>query len=848
MRVADTSTPPGAPAPDVASDDTLQRYAALVESTEGAVITRSLDGTILAWDQAAERMYGFSEAEALGQPLSLIVPADRAGETMKDLRAIASGDHVDTMETIRVRRDRTRIDVSLTVSGIHDAANNIVGAMSVARDISATKRTESLLHASQSALSDATVFLGKAERLSRTSTWILHLGAEWSMTCSPESCRVLGLDEHTPISIELFFSLVHPADADRVEAAMAVALSEHRTYEIEYRIVCPDGTTRWVHAWAEPEYDEDDEPFRVLGVVQDITERHATDETLRASERRFRLLAENARDLIFRITLLPEPRFEYVSPAAFAITGYTTDELYEQPARFANVASAEDVQRMESLLASGELAAPIDLEIFRKDGSTSWISQQLTLVHDDTGTLIAIEGIARDITERKRAEDERAYANGHDALTGLPNRLLVAERLGLSRDRARAMGRQVFVVSLDLDDFTLINYTHGYETGDAVLVAVADLLSAQSTGDMSVGRTGSDEFMVVGDDVNRAATAAFVERIRGALRSPIRCNGIDLRLHAHIGVAVDDRNESTSGLLRDAGIALARAKQSRADTGVEFFDADMRASANERLALVNDMYLALERHEFELLYQPIVDLADNRIIGAEALIRWSHPQRGMVNPAEFIPLAEDTGLIVDIGAWALGEACAQLRSWSEADPARGQPGMSVNLSVKQLRSPEIVHTVAGALGRSGIAPGRLTVEMTESVFAEDLDAIRAVLDELRRLGVRTAIDDFGTGYSSLAYLKVLPIDTLKIDKMFVDGLGTDPRDDAIIASTLTVSRALTLFTVAEGVETGEQLAALRDMGCRAAQGFYLSEPVTGEDFPSVVVVRPRQDSNLRPSH
>ena len=833
MRVADSPLPPGSETPEVRAGTVARRYAALVESTEGAIIVRSLDGTILSWDKAAERLYGYSAEEALGKPLSLIVPADRVHETMRGLRSAASGRHCDPFETIRVRRDHARIDVSLTVAGVRDATDNIVGAMSVARDIGAAKDTTRLLAASQSALADAHTFLEKAERLSQTGTWVLHLGAVWSMMLSPEAYRLLGLDDGTPMTVDLFLSFVHPDDRERVEATMAAALAAHRQYEIEYRVVCPDDVTRWVHAWAEPEYDEHGEPVRVLGVVQDITERRTTDEALRDSEHRFRLLAENAHDLIFRIALVPEPHFEYISPAALAITGYTADEIYAQPALATNLVSRDHVQEMEARHAANGLPEAVDVELRRKDGTHIWVSQQLTFIYDDD-TLIGVEGIDRDITERKRSEDERAYANHHDALTGLPNRLLLHDHFEACRDRARVDGHGLFVISLDLDDFTLINATHGYDTGDAALAATAALLTKAAVGNMSVGRTGSDEFIVVGDDAMATdAASAFVERARSALGHPIRCNGIDLLLQARIGVAVDNRNEPGKTLVRDSGIALARAKQHRTDSGVEFFDDDMRTSGSERLALVNDLYLALERREFSLQYQPIVRLADNRIIGAEALIRWHHPERGLVNPTEFIPLAEDTGLIVNIGAWVLDEACAQLRTWTDADPAFGQLGMSVNLSVKQLRSPQIMSTVTRALAETGIEPGRLTVEMTESVFADDLETIHGVLEELRSLGIRTAID-FGTGYSSLAYLKHLPIDTIKIDKTFVDGLGSDLRDDAIIAGALAVSRAMHLFTVAEGVEHAAQLVALRAMGCHAAQGFYISRPVDGADFESVV--------------
>jgi diguanylate cyclase (GGDEF)-like protein/PAS domain S-box-containing protein len=836
----------GAPLADVFGDrdrssgGMSERYDAIVESTNDSIIGTSLDGTILRWSAGAERMYGFSADEALGQRLSLIVPADRAGEALRVLHSLGSGARVDRLETVRVRRDGTRFDVSVTLSAIRDSSGAVVGALSIARDISESKDTEALLRANRRALADAHSFLEKAERLSRTGSWILELGDAPSLIWSKECYRVLGLDEDTAISVEGFFALVHPEDREKLNATMSLALAEYRAYELEHRIVCRDGSVRWLHVWGEPEYDESGEPLRVLGVAQDITERYAADEALRSSERRFRLLAENARDFIFRLALLPEHRFEYVSPASVAITGFTPEELYDDVSLATGLIAPAHVHEMESLADLGGDTEPIDVAVRRKDGTIVWVSEQVTFVRDDAGNLVAVEGIVRDITERKRAEDELAYAGLHDALTGLPNRSLLRDRLERARTRAHAEGHSVIALALDLDDFTLINDTHGRDTGDAVLVAVAALLTSASRDRATVARTGSDEFVVLGDDIgDDDAAAAFVERIRGALLQPIRINGIELFVQARIGVAVDEPAAATETLLRNADIALARAKQHRTGLGVEFFNSDMRTRTNERFALVGDLHRALQRDEFELRYQPIVRLADDRVVGAEALIRWRHPERGLISPAEFIPLAEDTGVIVDIGAWVLDRACAQLGRLSGADPALAELRMSVNVSVKQLCSPGIVNTVAEAVTRAGIEPGRLTIEMTESVFVDDLDAIRDVLTQLRAQGVRIAVDDFGTGYSSLAYLKHLPLDALKIDRNFIEGLGTDPCDEAIVASALSLSSVLGLLAVAEGVETREQLAVLRSLGCDAAQGFYFSEAVTGVELAALVVAPPK---------
>jgi diguanylate cyclase (GGDEF)-like protein/PAS domain S-box-containing protein len=821
MPVADPSLAPSSPA---------QLFDALIESTDGAIVTTNLAGVIRSWDGTAERMYGFSAEEAVGQPLSLYVPADRAGETVRCLHSVASGDRVGPVETVRIGRDKTRMHVSFTASAIHDPPGRIAGALFVERDIAALRAVEESLVASRVELADSQEFLDKAERLSQTSSWTLQLTPETLLVCSPESYRILGLAEGTPMSVELFFSFVHPDDRQQVETAMTLALTEHRAYEVEYRMVCADQSTRWVHSWAEAEFDALGEPLRVLGVVQDITERHHTDEALRASERRFRLLAENARDLIFRYTLVPEAGFDYVSPSSTAITGYTPEELYADASLSSALITPLALQQIEDLVA-GRRPEPVDIAVHRKDGTLVWVSHQLTLEHDAAGELIAVEGIVRDVTDRKRAEEERGFAGLHDRLTGLPNRALLRERLDLLRSRAGVDGRSVIVVSLDLDDFTLTNDTHGHEAGDAVLVGVAALLTAASGNETIVARTGSDEFVIIGDDVRGGdAAKLLVDRIRNALRAPIAVGDVELFVRTHIGVAVGDPAASCDSLLRSAEIALGYAKRRTSGTGVEFFTDEMRTRAIDRLALVAELQHAVARSEFEILYQPIVRLRDNRIIKAEALLRWRHPVRGIVSPADFVPLAEDTGLIVEIGAWVLDQACAQLRDWSDRVPALARVGIAVNLSVKQLRSEGIVSTIARAVTRAGIDPARLTVEMTESVAVDDLDRVREILTELRNLGVRTALDDFGTGYSSLAYLKNLPLDTLKIDQVFVAGLGDDPRDSAIVASTIAVSKALGLFTVAEGVETPLQLAALRELGCDAAQGYLFFMPLRATEL------------------
>ncbi|HET7486922.1 MAG TPA: EAL domain-containing protein [Acidimicrobiales bacterium] len=423
----------------------------------------------------------------------------------------------------------------------------------------------------------------------------------------------------------------------------------------------------------------------------------------------------------------------------------------------------------------------------------------------------------------RRAFAEAVHLANHDTLTGLPNRALVLDRLEHALARTSRGNGSVGVLFVDLDRFKVVNDTLGHSIGDEVLIRIGErLLAAVRPGD-TVGRLAGDEFVVVCEDVEDVHLLSIAERVAATIERPLSLYGRDAVITASIGVAQVSGDVRAEDLLRDADVAMYRAKE-RGRARIEVFDRTIRARLLERLETEQALRRAIQRDELRLHYQPIVSSADGRLLAVEALVRWEHPERGLVPPAEFIPVAEETGLILPIGRWVLKEACSQLGRWQQDDPSLCRLQMGVNLSARQFTDPDIVSDVAAALEHAGIAPGALSLEITESVLMEEAEATAETLRGLKDLGVCLSIDDFGTGYSSLSYLKRFPVDVLKIDRSFVDGLGVDPDDHAIVAAVVGLAHSLGLEVVGEGVETALQLDELRRLGCDAAQGYLIARP------------------------
>lgn len=659
----------------------------------------------------------------------------------------------------------------------------------------------------------------EAQRLAQMGSWELDL-ARNSLSWSDEVFRIFEIDpEGFGASYEAFLAAVHPDDRERVERAFTESLRTRQACDIEHRLLFADGRVKWVHERCAIHYADDGTPLRSIGTVRDITAQREADENLR--------LASSVFDSSLDGILITSPQgvILKVNQAFCEITGYTAEEAIGQTPRLLKSGHHEPAfyQAMwETLDRTGRWQGEIWDR--HRDGRVIPMWQSISAVRDAKGKISHYIGIFFDITEQKRAAEHIHRLAHFDALTDLPNRVLFNERCGHALERARREGSQMAVLFLDLDRFKHVNDSLGHPVGDALLQAVAKRLKQQLREEDTVARLGGDEFIVILEKVDSAADAEWVARkLLESFAEPFPVRGHDLSLGLSIGISLyPSDGEDVTSLVKNADIALYRAKE-HGRGNFQFFEAHLTQVAAERLYLENELRQAISRNQLVACYQPQHTLADGRLVGAEALLRWRHPELGLMSPDLFIPIAEDSGLIVPIGEWMLSTACHQAKAWLEA----GLPleRMAINLSGVQIQRGDIVATVGRVLAETGLPPERLELEITETYIMRQAERDIRVLEELRSLGVNLAIDDFGTGQSSLGYLKRLPVDKLKIDRSFVMDIPQDADDAAITRAIVAVGHSLRLKVLAEGVETTEQEAFLKELGCDGVQGYYYSRPL-----------------------
>ncbi|MEA2376798.1 MAG: hypothetical protein QOI45_484 [Thermoleophilaceae bacterium] len=566
--------------------------------------------------------------------------------------------------------------------------------------------------------------------------------------------------------------------------------------------------------------------------------RPYSEQVLRALENRYGPLPEGVPSVAYIFEPGIEGRCLYISPSVEEVLGYPRRQWLEERGLWDKLLHPEDEHRVVSNEAECERSGEKLVQEYRlraADGRDVWIRDEMTVVFDrQTNADPLFYGVFLDVSDRKRMETELERLALYDPLTGLPNRALFADRL---RQVLARRGRQTAsaVYFLDLDRFKRINDSLGHGAGDEVLCEVAERLRQVVRPEDTVARFGGDEFTILCESVGGVLEAVSIaDRLQRPLSSPLRAGGAELRLTASIGVALAEATDSGDGLhlIEDADAAMYRSKE-RGGARTELFDSAMRDNAVRAMRIEQELQRALEEGELRLHYQPGVELNTGRMVGAEALVRWQHPQRGLIVPDRFLGVAEETGLIVPLGAWVVGETCRQLAEW-QARPETAHLHLSLNLSARELTHPDVVATVLGCVRESGVDPRALTIEVTESTAMADGDTGFRALRDLSSEGIRVAIDDFGTGYSSLEQLRRMPVDIVKVDRTFVSGMAANSTDRELVAAVVGMGRALKLSVVAEGIETPEQADALRELGCDIGQGYLFSKAVPADELDSML--------------
>jgi diguanylate cyclase (GGDEF)-like protein/PAS domain S-box-containing protein len=580
---------------------------------------------------------------------------------------------------------------------------------------------------------------------------------------------------------------------------------------------------------------------RISAALQSLHHRKARQAAEAALHLRQRAIEASANAIMITSANAPDFPVEYVNPAFERITGYVASEIIGRSSRLLQ-GSDHDQPGLEEIRAAlrDKREGNAVLRNYRKDGTLFWNDLHVAPVRDEDGEVRHFVASQYDITAMKCYESELEHQANHDTLTGLANRALLQELLCQAITYAARSDRPIWVAFIDLDRFKVVNDTLGHKAGDSMLKAISERLQSAVRSTDTVARLGGDEFVLIMTERSDSAmplTIDAVQRVLNAIAQPLTIEGYEFLPTCSIGVAVyPEDGTDPETLMSHADIAMYRAKEAGRNS-FQFFAQAMNEQSRERLQLEAELRHALERDEFVLHYQPQVDLRTGHVVGMEVLVRWNHPELGMVPPTQFIGLAEETGLIVPIGAWVLRTACAQNKAWQDA--GLGRLRVAVNLSGRQFAKQDLAQSIAESLQQTGLEPCYLEIELTESLIMADVERAIGTLRELKALGVHLSIDDFGTGYSSLAYLKRFPLDVLKIDQTFVRDISSDPDDAAIVASIISLSHSLKLHVIAEGVETHEQLTYLREHGCDQMQGYYFSKPVAAGAFDCML--RERKD-------
>lgn len=795
----------------------LARRYHLLDCCEDAMFGLDANGVCVFANRRTEELFGYSRSEFVGSDAHALIHNRRPnGEYLPPeecgMRRVASGasDEVSSEETMW-HRDGHPVWVQYTARAAGETAAGR-GVVVTLRDVSRRVQVQQRLE-----LSDARLEL--ALQAAKVAGFQLDLRSEELVTWGNR------IELDPGFQYRDLLAMVHPDDRDRLSLELARALPPAQYSDTAFRLLTPTGEQRFMRARLKMVPDESGRPALLLGVVVDETDE-------RDAERMFRAVMDLSSDafigmdafgLVTEWNAAAEQIFGY--PRAAAISRPVSELIV--PPRYRQVHGEALTRLVDHPVTVSR--GPIETTGLRSDGTEIPVELSFTSIPTSEG--LALRAFVRDISDRKRYESQLVERVVTDQLTGLPNRVLLQDRLRSALARLPRSDGKLAVLWIDLDRFKLVNDGLGHSVGDLLLTEVARRIRLALRPFDTVARFGGDEFVVLCDETDEHEAVRVAERILRALDSPLSLKGREIAVSASIGITiVDDPDADPESVLSDADAAMYRAK----DLGrgrAELFNHAMRERSLARLELESQLRHALAGDELRVFYQPIVDTTTEELVGVEALVRWQHPQRGLLPPSDFIDLAEETGLIVPLGKWVLQTACRDTLSWGSDTAVQ----VSVNLSGRQMAQPDVVEMITDILRQSGLPPERLCLEITETALMEDTAGAVVVLDRLSSLGVRLAVDDFGTGYSSLLRLRRFPVSVLKLDRLFVSGLGRNPDDAAIVRATADLARALGIVALAEGVEQRDQLDLLKGMGCSLAQGYLWSRPVPAADIAAMLL-------------